>query len=75
MNLMLKPKKQKETYGKLDTIYNSCNFQLAKLGGGLLYRLGPIQGLGTNINKTQNKGSQDNEYTRLHDTYKHTRQV
>jgi hypothetical protein len=30
--------KQKETYGNLNKIRNSLNFQLAKHSGGILYR-------------------------------------
>ena len=38
------------TYGKPTTIYNSLYFQLANPGGGLLYRIRPIQErLGENI--------------------------
>jgi len=32
-----------KTYGKYNTIYSPLNFQLAKLGGGLLYRNRPIK--------------------------------
>jgi methionyl-tRNA synthetase len=48
--------KQRKTYGNLNKIRNSLNFQLAKHSGNLLYRNRPIQKrLGENIKQNKTK--------------------